>query len=465
MEERVRELLRSMAADVPTHEEVPGRTARRARRGMAVSAVVLALIAAVAVSGGLMGLQALTGESPRTPGVVPPPAPAIARSCEWARVPSPNMDPETLTNSLRAVAAVEDDDIWAVGGFYHPAEEATGPTQPLTMHWDGIAWTIVPVPEVGSQYGLAGMAGVASDDVWAVGSASPEAGGDRPLTVHWDGTAWTEVASPDPGKPYSHLAEVAAVGPDDVWAVGNWATGRGQAGTLAMHWHGTAWSIVATPDPPPRPQVGWAYPSLAGIGTLGPNDVWAVGLSNNVAPTGPSNTLAMHWDGMAWTAVRSPDEPSSTGLPYNGLASVDGTAPGDVWAVGQYELDLNEDPYSFLPEASLVEHWDGTTWSVVPTPPLEGRNVLSGVVAVTGGEAWAVGWRMEERSKRAPYVERPVMERWDGTGWSVLSVPSVDEGALTAVTATPSGDLWAVGDAPHPGGQTEGTLTLRADCE
>jgi len=58
---------------------------------------------------------------------------------------------------------------------------------------------------------------------------------------------------------------------------------------------------------------------------------------------------------------------------------VTATSASDAWAVGRNDLT----------GSSLVEHWDGTAWTVVPTPA--GSGGLDEVAAKTPGTAWAVG--------------------------------------------------------------------------
>ena len=55
----------------------------------------------------------------------------------------------------------------------------------LTIHWDGSSWTIVPSASSGT---LNGVAAVASNDVWAVGSIV--VGSDQTLIEHWNGSQW-----------------------------------------------------------------------------------------------------------------------------------------------------------------------------------------------------------------------------------------------------------------------------------
>jgi hypothetical protein len=75
------------------------------------------------------------------------------------------------------------------------------------------------------------------------------------FTLHWNGTAWSEVPSPNPSTAASatnQLRSVVAVSPDNVWAVGmyeNEQTNIHQHRTLVLHWNGIGWSIVSSPQP------------------------------------------------------------------------------------------------------------------------------------------------------------------------------------------------------------------------
>jgi hypothetical protein len=115
-------------------------------------------------------------------------------------------------STLQSLAVVSASDIWAVGG--------TDVTNTLVEHWDGTAWSIVASPNSGAQNAqsfLTGAAAVGHNDVWAVGSAS-RFGSPLTLTEHWDGTAWTIAPSPSPGA--SSLAAVAGRPAGPLFAVG-----------------------------------------------------------------------------------------------------------------------------------------------------------------------------------------------------------------------------------------------------
>ena len=121
-------------------------------------------------------------------------------------------------------------------------------------------------------------------------------------------------------------------------------------------------------------------PAIAGVA---PNDLWAIGSAG-------SQTLALHWDGTRWSVVTTPNGPH----PWNQLSGVAAVSSTDVWAVGlsQSEVDTcGEGCYEYLPD-TLVERWDGTHWSVVASPsPVAGQSSLVGVAASSNGPAWAVG--------------------------------------------------------------------------
>jgi hypothetical protein len=120
--------------------------------------------------------------------------------------------------------------------------------------------------------------------------------------------------------------------------------------------------------------------------------------------------LVEHWNGTAWSIV--PDASSTTTglINLNGVAAV---AANDVWVVG----------YDF------IEHWNGTSWSVVANPNPNGRENLNAVEAISSNDVWAVG---------------STIIHWDGTAWSVVPHPSHE--FLFGITAVSSTDVWAVGN-------------------
>jgi hypothetical protein len=227
----------------------------------------------------------------------------------WSIVRSPNIG--TKANFLRGVAAVSATDAWAVG-LGNSSSAASG--QALAMHWDASRWKLARTPSLGSGLSeLYGIRALSSSDVWAVGEHA-----GATLVEHWDGATWTMVPSVDGASGDSTLFSISGTSSSDLGAVG--ASGNK---TLTEHWDGFSWSLVSSPNG------SLPVSQLAGVTAFGASDVWAVGFTANLL-TVTFRTLTMHWDGLAWTIVPSPNP----GPEYDGLSSVAGIASGDVWAVG-----------------------------------------------------------------------------------------------------------------------------------
>jgi len=102
------------------------------------------------------------------------------------------------------------------------------------------------------------------------------------MIVHWNGTAWRLVASPNPA-PNSVLTAVAATSASNAWAVGYTRTGFK---TLIAHWNGARWTRVPSPTPGPLSQ-------LLGVGATSARSAWAVGADEKGA-------ILQHWNGKTW---------------------------------------------------------------------------------------------------------------------------------------------------------------------
>jgi hypothetical protein len=151
---------------------------------------------------------------------------------------------------------------------------------------------------------LGSLSAVSSTDIWAAGAiANGRLGLNRTLTVHWDGTAWHSVRSADTGSLGDGLAGIAAVAANDVWAAGYYgypaSDGSLETATMAEHWNGTRWRVVLTPDPPGGDN------GLHGITALASNQVWAVGFSVE----GP---VIIRWNGLTWVTMNAPGNPNRT---------------------------------------------------------------------------------------------------------------------------------------------------------
>jgi hypothetical protein len=217
-----------------------------------------------------------------------------------------------------------------------------------------------------------------------------------------------------------------------------WVVGYNGADTLALNWNGTAWSSVPTPAP------SGSFPDweFLGVGASSTSDAWAVG-EQSAGKT--HDSLYEHWNGTAWSVVSGPNE----GLVNNVLDF----SPTNAWAFADF----------------AVLHWNGTAWSVVSgaTPELvvsaDGPDDIwgsdrGGVVNHYNGTSWSSytlstvsGADIESLAALSPTDvwaggtngTGPLLEHFNGTSWQVMTTPSSFSGAgVLAMTAQSDSDVW-----------------------
>jgi hypothetical protein len=350
---------------------------------------------------------------------------------------------------LSGVVALAANNAWAVGSV--PAQFGQSV---LIEHWNGSTWSLVAGANPG-QNGDDSLVAVSADspnDLWAVGTGPlPSAQGcalaSNALVEHWNGIHWTSVAPALPPSPSGvyvpfGLADVAAVAPNDVWIAGGYRTGSSTGYTSIAptieHWNGSGWSIVQSPNIA-------TTAGLEGMAASG-GTAWAVGQTKATNGAGP--TLIEQLTSGQWGTVTS-DSPGTVANQLNAIS-----AP-DLWAVGQSAI------------GTLAEHWDGQAWSVVPTPngPL-GTNTLNGVVSVSSSNAWAVGEQPVAASGLVPPGSTALIEHWDGSTWSIVAAPAKSQ-PLSAITADSATDAWAAGtqNILHWNGSTWSSVPLPFSIE
>src|SRR5207253_7698779 len=134
--------------------------------------------------------------------------------------------------------------------------------------------------------------------------------------------------------------------------------------TMIQHWDGTRWSVVSSPN-----STDWTN-VLNAVSSVSADDIWAVGRSNT---TGTDHTLVEHWDGAQWSIIPSP----TAGL-SGSLSAVAIVSASDVWAAGAYT------PAYGNPGQTQTLHWNGSVWTIVPSPHGGNRgNFLYGLAATS----------------------------------------------------------------------------------
>jgi hypothetical protein len=310
----------------------------------------------------------------------------------WGVVATPNQG--NLDNALKAIAGAAENDLWAVGE-YNPGipPTATG-RRTLIEHWDGSQWTIVSSPNPswpGMDYATLESVGRAvATSAWAVGySEDFSTLRLNTLILHWDGSQWTIVPSPNPAglNQPNQLFAVTGESAHDLWAVGMSGLYPDEAPLILRRGADPRWRVV--PNDCSSPQT-LGYKGLNAVFSIASNDVWAAG-----------DAALCHWDGQDWSVVPSPQpRPEYLEIAYP-LLDLSGTGPNDVWAVGARIIDNGQ----YLAWSTLIEHWDGTGWTAFYLP----GEFMSGVAAVAPDDVWAVGTD----------GALPLILHYDGGSWSV----------------------------------------------
>jgi hypothetical protein len=193
----------------------------------------------------------------------------------------------------------------------------------------------------------------------------------------------------------------------------------------------------------------------AGFGSSA-NDVWAVGNDCCYAYGSQEYThsLIEHWNGSAWSIVPYPkDEPADSSL--HAVAAI---SSADVWAVGNAPYPNNQ---------ALIEHWNGTTWSDANfyIGSLF-QSDFAGVTAVSPNHYWAVGWEEPSQSNQVPQT---LTEYFNGGRFTLTQSPNKEPktgyhltNQLTGTVALSPHNVWSVGLWRwYPGSGTTRSLSER----
>ncbi len=360
-----------------------------------------------------------------------------------AELASPN--PSSTTNVLAGVSATSAANAWAAGYYDN---NTTGARDTLILHWNGTAWKRAAAPSPGPLWNyLYGVSATSSSNAWAVGYYVNKAGtAEDTLALHWNGTAWKHVSSPNPSSSSNHLYGVWATSASNAWAVGQYRNNTtGETDTLVLHWNGTAWKQAASPSPSPGTQDA---NTLNGVAGTSARNIWAAGFY--YTSTNTTKTLILHSGGGAWAKASSPSPARRT----NTLYGVAATSASSAWTAGRYTNNTTG------VDDTLILHWNGTTWARVNSPNAGSLgNVLSGVTAISTSNAWAAG---DSCTNVACTFSHTLILHWNGTGWSQAKSPNPSTAAnvLSGVSATSAANAWAAGYYDNTSTGARDTLIL-----
>jgi hypothetical protein len=319
---------------------------------------------------------------------------------------------------------------------------AGGTRVALAARWNGRTWQLQRVPNLaGATHGsvLSAVSCPAMTACAAVGYFG-NGSGLHTLALAWDGRAWTVQAAADrPGDTVNVLSAVSCLPTAACLAVGH-SQGRAGMHTLAETGLGGRWTIQPAPDPNGavrntltavscafsspafactavgstlgRPlavrlgQTGWSLQTAAtgaraqsteldGVSCPTLTTCTAVGTIRRSTGTA---LLAERWDSSGWALQTAPN-PSAR---FSELVGVSCTSPTSCTAVGSRVARTGLRP-------TLVEHWNGTTWSIqhTPNPAPASASSLRGVSCSAPTACLAVG-------DYAAAITLPLSEQFSG---------------------------------------------------
>ena len=344
----------------------------------------------------------------------------------FAVVSSPNV--AGASSSLVAVACASTTFCIAVGG-----SASTTAVSPLLLRFSGSTWAIVATPALtGTTFDRIGGLSCYQVLVPPTTTTAPETttteGGTTTTTTppppetvtnciavgdfvtgfttktasqKWDGATWTGISTPNAtSATTSSLSAVACPSTTSCFAVGE--SSGPTPKTLAEHFNGSAWTVSTIPNPS-----GVISINLNGIACPTTSSCFAVGTYE--ISTGAQRSVIEHWNGASWAIQTSPTPAGATDWGLNGVAC---PSAASCFAGGHADTASTA--------KSLVEHWNGASWTVQTSPNPAGTFAVdvNGVACASTSSCFTSGWYSSGSTTK------PLVQRWNGSTWALMAPPS-----------------------------------------
>jgi hypothetical protein len=178
---------------------------------------------------------------------------------------------------------------------------------------------------------------------------------------------------------------------------------------------------------------------LWSVSARAPSDAWAAGWG--FRGSGPNHALIEHWNGTRWTVARLPRLHAADSM----LFGVSAAGPRSAWAVGMTRYANRAGKIDSRLTRSLLLHWDGASWREQSLPWARRGRILDKVVATGPSSVWALS-RGQQDSRRPSLIEH-----WNGTRWQAVPAPFGPNDPITGFSATAWNNAWAVGSYAQGG--------------
>lgn len=329
------------------------------------------------------------------------------KSGRWVVVPTPNgitgpnTDPYSQ-NFLDAVACTSETFCMAIGSAISGSNAKI-----FAELWDGKHWSLRSLPP--SHYVPRGVSVSCVTASFCVAVTQLNA-------FIWNGTRWRTTWT----NQNDDLDAVTCLSTTDCQAVG------AGSGELAVRWNGSKWTAEKAPA------AGWLY----GVTCFSATDCVAVGsgMSNYGRP------IASNWNGSEWRNVAT--LPAPKGNQGAAVGSISCTSTKSCFAVGSYAL-----PGTISKNAVLVDRWDGSKWTLGPSPSFASVPYGEfGTLECTSGK-WCIAVGAYGAAEGGPQGLLPLAETWNGSKWSAPEAidPAGDQDILSASACASVTSCVAVG--------------------
>ena len=319
---------------------------------------------------------------------------------------------------------------------------------PLVEVRNGATWRIVPTPKPTSAADgvLGGVSCVTASKCMTVGSWTNSSDLNFPLSEWWNGTSWVMRSPPLPaGATSGSLSDVTCASAASCTAVGSYILHHGVQNTLVEVWNGHSWAIRSSPNIP-----GAEATTLASISCPGAKTCLAVGRSTSAGDV--NVPVAEAWNGTTWRTMSIPAPSGTASRRWAELIGLSCSRPTACMATGDYALSNSA---RFV---ALAEWWNGVSWKLLkPIRPVgTSKSPLTGVACSTPTECTAVGFAAGKN------VTTTLAEFWNGSSWSIEPTPNpagltlsdlVDVACRSVTVCTASGYA-GTGGVDHPLGET-----------
>jgi hypothetical protein len=298
-------------------------------------------------------------------------------------------------------------------------------------------WRLLPAPAASQNMDVSSVDVASAHSVWMTSRTT--SGASRAAILRSNGASVSTVPHQIPVPPLTSQTVTTGSFSSDTegWVLSashpTFQLDGGQMPT-AQHWHQGRW--ITTPLPVPYDVEGTVHQQLS-VATVSATNAWIVGgvfENAGIVGTHAIGALIEHWDGTRWSIVDNPAAEAERGALYD----LDVLSATDIWAVGTRDVGTNHVP--------LVEHWDGTSWTIVDAPAGTGPTSLKRVSGTSSHDVWALGTQTIPGTINSANA---LVEHWDGTHWAVVTdfVDYGNSAGIDIFAASPT-SVWAAIQTP-----------------